>query len=131
MSLALAIVLLMTAGSLNTFLGSLVGAVSGGNVTAGEVAVIAQLDQASENGSERTTANEQLAHANERFAKEARVFADAYDQLSGASNAEGQGWKLTNSAPLIVPHSIAGSMYRSEDVHTAESFLMATMRSML
>ena len=117
-SLALAIVLLMTAGSLNTFLGSLVGAVSGGNVTAGEVAVIAQLDQASENGSERTTANEQLAHANERFAKEARVFADAYDQLSGASNAEGQGWKLTNSAPLIVPHSIAGSMYRSEDVHT-------------
>lgn len=85
----------------------------------------------SENGSERTTANEQLAHANERFAKEARVFADAYDQLSGASNAEGQGWKLTNSAPLIVPHSIAGSMYRSEDVHTAESFLMATMRSML
>ena len=118
MSLALAIVLLMTAGSLNTFLGSLVGAVSGGNVSAGEVAVVVQLDQTSENGSERITANEQLARANERFAGEVRVFTDAYDRLSEVSNAEGKGWVLTDSAPLIVPHDVAGSMYRSENVQT-------------
>lgn len=117
-SLALAIVLLMTAGSLNTFLGSLVGAVSGGNASAGEVAVVVQLDQMNENGTERTTANEQLARANERFAKEVRIFTDAYDCLSGVSNAEGQGWKLTDSASLIVPHSVAGSMYRSADSQT-------------
>ena len=65
-SLALAIVLLMTAGSLNTFLGSLVGAVSGGNASAGEVAVVVQLDQMNENGTERTTVNEQLVRDNER-----------------------------------------------------------------
>ena len=117
-SLALAIVLLMTAGSLNTFLGSLVGAVSGGNASAGEVAVVVQLDQTNENGSERTTANEQFAHANEQFAEEVRIFTDAYDRLSGASNAIGKGWKLTTSAPLIVPHNVAGSMYRSADSQT-------------
>ncbi len=43
---------------------------------------------------------------------------DAKTKANVKSYAEGQGWKLTNSAPLIVPHSIAGSMYRSEDVHT-------------
>ena len=46
-SLALAIVLLMTAGSLNAFLGSLVGVVSGGAGAAGEVAVTAQFNPAS------------------------------------------------------------------------------------
>lgn len=117
-SLALAIVLLMTAGSLNTFLGSLVGAVSGGNASVGEVAVVVQLDRTNENGSERTTANKQLARANEQFAEEVRIFTDAYDRLSGASNAEGQGWKLTDSASLIVPQDVAGSMYRSADSQT-------------
>lgn len=117
-SLALAIVLLMTAGSLNTFLGSLVGAVSGGNASVGEVAVVVQLDRTNENGSERTTANKQLAHANEQFTEEVRIFTDAYDRLSGASNAIGKGWKLIDSASLIVPQDVAGSMYRSADSQT-------------
>ena len=31
---------------------------------------------------------------------------------------KGKGWVLTDSAPLIVPHDVAGSMYRSENVQT-------------
>ena len=44
-SLALAIVLLMTAGSLNVFLGTLTDVVTGGGEPAGEVGVMAQLDE--------------------------------------------------------------------------------------
>ena len=44
MSLALAIVLLMTTGSLNVFLGTLTDVVTGGGEMAGEVGVMAQLD---------------------------------------------------------------------------------------
>lgn len=130
-SLALAIVLLMTAGSLNTFLGSLVGAVSGGNVTAGEVAVIAQLDQASENGPNGLPQTSSLRMPTSGLPKR-----HAFSQMLMISFLELRMLKgKVGSLPILHHLSFLIALREACIVRKmctrAESFLMATMRSML
>lgn len=129
-SLALAIVLLMTAGSLNAFLGSLVGVVSGGAGAAGEVAVTAQFNPASrsepkdgEAGDVASAAGEAgaaatpeglLAQTNARFAAEAAEFSDAYQYLAETPNAQGKGFGLAIDAPVILPAAMVGDALQEE-----------------
>ncbi len=121
-SLALAIVLLMTAGSLNTFLGTLVGAVTGGYVSAGDVTVSARFSSTQSASYEETfdlplTAEELLQVRNERFASETKAFEGAYEYLGETPDADGQGWTLSSSLPVIVPREMAGSAFSdSKDI---------------
>lgn len=115
-SLALAIVLLMTAGSLNTFLGSLVNTVTGGYVTAGDVSVSAQFmsTQAAtykEPFDGPITAEELLQVRNEQFASEAQAFKGVYDHLSETPEPEPKGWTLSSSLPVVLPREMAGSAF--------------------
>lgn len=107
-SLALAIVLLMTAGSLNVFLGTLTDVVTGGGEMAGEVGVMAQLDMETPQPAAPTTP-EAVATANsELFARQAKVFAGAFHDLSRVAGAQPVGWKMTSDAYAIVPAAMAG-----------------------
>lgn len=107
-SLALAIVLLMTAGSLNVFLGTLTDVVTGGGEMAGEVGVMAQLDMETPQPAAPTTP-EAVATANsELFARQAEVFAGAFNDLSRVAGAQPVGWKMTSDAYAIVPAAMAG-----------------------
>lgn len=121
-SLALAIVLLMTAGSLNAFLGTLVGAVTGGYVSAGDVSVSAQFSSTQSAFYEETfdlplTAEELLQVRNERFVSEAKAFEGAYEYLGETPGADGQGWTLSSVLPVIVPREMAGSAFSdSKDI---------------
>lgn len=127
-SLALAIVLLMTAGSLNVFLGSLVGVVSGGEA-AGEISVTAEFSTSfgtgdaeaeSDGGTAATatskpvTAAEVLMSLNDRFASEAAEFAKAYDYLAASNGARGIGWLLRSDAAMTLPESMVGDAFRTE-----------------
>ena len=119
-SLALAIVLLMTAGSLNTFLGSLVSAVTGGYMVAGDVTVSGQFMPHQAMSSEKSsdtpiTAEELLQMYNEQFASEAQAFKGAYDYLSEMPDAEPKGWTLSSALPVILPHEMAGSAFSVAD----------------
>lgn len=119
-SLALAIVLLMTAGSLNTFLGSLVNTVTGGYVTAGDVSVSAQFmsTQAAsyeEPFDEPITAEELLQVRNEQFASEAQAFKGVYDYLSETPEAEPKGWTLSDGLPMVLPREMAGSAFSASE----------------
>lgn len=119
-SLALAIVLLMTAGSLNTFLGSLVNTVTGGYVTAGDVSVSAQFmsTQATsyeEPFDEPITAEELLQVRNEQFASEAQAFKGVYDYLSETPEAEPKGWTLSDGLPMVLPREMAGSAFSASE----------------
>lgn len=107
-SLALSIVLLMTAGSLNVFLGTLTDVVTGGGEMAGEVGVMAQLDMETPQPAAPTTP-EAVATANsELFARQAEVFAGAFHDLSRVAGAQPVGWKMTSDAYAIVPAAMAG-----------------------
>lgn len=137
-SLAMAIVLLMTAGSLNVFLGTLTDVVTGGE-PAGEVGVMAQLDaetpqdagtadgsaQASDGdatGADAaatsdaaatqpaapTTPEAVAAANNELFASQAELFAGAFQDLSQVAGAQPVGWKMTADIYAILPEAMAG-----------------------
>lgn len=116
-SLALAIVLLMTAGSLSTFLGALTDAASAEGARAGDVSVATMLvskKYAAEDGAE-PTAQAVAEAANERFAAEAGIFAGAYEALGEVPEAEPLGWTLSGPVPLIVPEAMAGSALHAND----------------
>lgn len=107
-SLALAIVLLMTAGSLNVFLGTLTDVVTGGDEMAGEVGVMAQLDMETPQPAAPTTP-EAVATANsELFARQAEVFAGAFQDLSQVAGAQPVGWKMGTGLYAMLPEVMAG-----------------------
>ncbi len=116
-SLALAIVLLMTAGSLSTFLGTLADAASAEGAQAGDVAVMAMLvskEYAAADGAEPTP--EAVADAaNARFAAEADIFAGGYEALREVPDTEPLGWTLSGPAPIIVPEAMAGAAMHTTD----------------
>ena len=132
-SLALAIVLLMTAGSLSVFLGTLTDVVAGGGEMAGEVGVMAQLDVETPQGEETADGDVQAgndgatgadsaatqpaapmtpeavaAANNELFARQAEVFAGAFQDLSQVAGAEPAGWKMGTGLYAMLPEAMAG-----------------------
>lgn len=107
-SLALAIVLLMTAGSLNVFLGTLTDVVTGGGEMAGEVGVMAQLDAETPQAAAPTTPEAVAAANNELFARQAEVFAGAFQDLSQVAGAQPVGWKMGTGLYAMLPEAMAG-----------------------
>ncbi len=96
LSLALAIVLLMTAGSFNNFIGNLVSAVdSSANY---DIGVTMQLDS---NGG---VAEDDLA-----------FYEDAYAALSSAQGADPRGWYLSDTLPLVLPENMMSSTYLTDE----------------
>lgn len=132
LSLAVAIVLLMTAGSLNVFLGTLVDAASGGKQPAAEVSVSAQLlpnKQGSGAGSAepsttRSDARSQkdldaatvLDERNTIFAQEAVTFQQFFETLESSSNAEGVGWLLSGTSVVTMPSTMVGSAFQQSGI---------------
>ncbi len=96
-SLALAIVLLLTAGSLNAFLGQLVE-VTGGGEPPSDVAVTAMLEEALEDAGASKDA-----------------FAGLYEELCKADLAIPVGWKMAESATAAVPVEMAGDALTNAD----------------
>lgn len=107
-SLALAIVLLMTAGSLSVFLGTLTDVVTGGGELAGEVGVMAQLDVETPQPAAPMTPEAVAAANNELFARQAKVFAGAFHDLSQVAGAEPVGWKMGTGLYAMLPEAMAG-----------------------
>ncbi|WP_305297330.1 ABC transporter permease [Parvibacter caecicola] len=132
-SLALAIVLLMTAGSLSTFLGTLADVASGGGMPEGDVAVSAGFMSPSEakrqnlrNGSydaqtatQPATAQEAAEVAQARFAQQTTIFAEAYKALSAVPDAEAIGWRLDSFAPVSMDASMVSSHLVAENGETS------------
>lgn len=95
LSLALAIVLLMSAGSLTTYLSVLVDAAGAGAVDY-DVAVAAHLTgSAAEDGAEALSSWEGVC-----------------DRLAGTEGAEPRGWYAAQGLVLLVPEGMAGSSVR-------------------
>lgn len=113
-SLALAIVLLMAAGSLNVFLGNLLDAVSNGE-PAGEVSVGAQLSSQNEPSGESLSVEQLVSDRNSAMAEAEAIFQDAYSNLSAAPDAIPQGWRLTGEVSVEVPANMAGAAFQIED----------------
>lgn len=107
-SLALAIVLLMTAGSLSVFLGTLTDVVTGGGELAGEVGVMAQLDVETPQPAAPMTPEAVAAANNELFARQAEVFAGAFQDLSQVAGAQPVGWKMGTGLYAMLPEAMAG-----------------------
>lgn len=110
LSLALAIVLLMTAGSLNTFLSSLVDAASGSSHTAGEVGVSTQF-MSKDQQNDAASAQQLLEERNRLFAEKASAFDDFYGALAAVPEAEGVGWLLKDRLVVTVPSEMQGSAF--------------------
>jgi len=133
-SLALAIVLLMTAGSLSAFLGTLADVAGGGEAPA-DIAVMTTLRVfdgedggggagdagsagAGEEGAaaaafdEPMTAAEAVRLSDERFIDQAAVFGQAWEVLCATPDAEPVGWQLGGYASIILPDAMAGKAYR-------------------
>lgn len=115
-SLALAIVLLMTAGSLSSFLGTLANVASGGGEPAGDVAITVNLLSPAEErrlnltdapaASAPVTAQEVAEQIQNRYARQAALFAEAYEALSATPNAQPVGWRLDSYAPITLDPSM-------------------------
>ncbi|MEC4176764.1 ABC transporter permease [Adlercreutzia sp. R7] len=56
-----------------------------------------------------------LAEDNARLADEAAVFAEAFDALGALPNASAVGWKLSGDANVVLPASMVGEAFMSED----------------
>lgn len=128
-SLALAIVLLMTAGSLSAFLGTLADVASGGGLPEGDVAVTAGFmspsearrqnlrdgDQDAANAAQPTTTEAAAEASQARFAQQAALFADAYEGLCAVPDAEPLGWRLDSFAPVSMDASMVSSQLTATD----------------
>lgn len=88
-SLALAVVLIMTAGSLNMWLGSLVDAARGSELS--DFAVSASFED--------RRADAQLMEQ----------YAQAYESLASVTGAEGVGWTAKMPVPALVPDQMVGA----------------------
>lgn len=114
-SLALAIVLLMTAGSLSTFLGTLAEAANGGSTEQPDVTILASLVAEKPTAGEEGLTPEAVAQAaDERLAAQAALLTGAYEVLSTVPDAQPQGWSLADSASIIMPETMAGSALQKE-----------------
>ncbi len=111
-SLALAIVLLMTAGSLSTFLGKL-SDVAGGTVDMPDVSISAALVATVDASSDPEAV---VAAANERFAKDAELFGATYDSLLDTPGAVPRGWILRGSAPIMLPEEMADTAILDHEI---------------
>lgn len=96
-SLALAVILLMTAGSLSTFLGTLVEAANRYNSY--DIGVVADTVEEKE-----PIEDEQLS-----------LYGRAYETLGEATDVQGKGWALTNSIPVFIPSTMAGAALEQGD----------------
>lgn len=114
-SLALAIVLLMTAGSLNLFLSTLVGAVTGGYASAGDIGVTAHFTTDERDLDAPIDPASLLERDNSRFADEAEAFEGAYGFLSESDGAIPKGWMLSSSATAVLPGEMAGKGLEASD----------------
>lgn len=129
-SLALAIVLLMTAGSLSAFLGTLATVASGGGVPAGDVGVTASFDSDSERGlagqtmgggdsngdgpAEPETLEELVAQRDQRFAEEAVVYGRAFEAMKTVPDAQPIGWHLDSRAAVTIDSSMISPALAAE-----------------
>ncbi len=113
-SLAISIVLLMTAGSLNTFLGTLVDAASGGKTVVGEVGISTRFE-GNEPSSSPTTPQDLLEEKDAAFASRARALEALYDDLATTPNAEGVGWLLTDRAVVTLPADMCGAAFEQSN----------------
>lgn len=112
-SLALAVVLLMTAGSLTTFLFGLIDVAMGGD-PAGEVSVGVRLAQDREiRGDSADPAALQEAR-NKALAEEAAIFQGAYDEFAVLPHADPVGWYLAGEATVSLPESMVGESFAQD-----------------
>lgn len=131
LSLALAIVLLMTAGSLNVFLGTLVDAASGGEQPAAEVYVSAQLLSNDTNPEATTSAKSEnslgtaksnlsaetyLKEKNAAFAQETATLQQFYETLGTTSNAQGVSWLVRGASVVTLPSNMVGAAFEMDGV---------------
>ncbi|WP_165063115.1 ABC transporter permease [Adlercreutzia sp. ZJ154] len=100
-SLALAIVLLMTAGSLNTFIGYLVKAAD--ETVKYDVGIGAQLEP----------------DASLDINSQIQIYEDAYNSMCQDANAQPQGWLLSNLMPIVFPENLAGDSFRNTNDSSA------------
>ncbi len=116
-SMALSVILLMTAGSFGYFLGDLTHAVTGG-AKAGDIGVTSQIIYDDERGSDRTSAGEidtSLGSTqkvrDERLVSEEELYSKAYDELSVSAGAIPKGWVLSGTSEVSIPKTMAGEAY--------------------
>ena len=109
-SLAIAIILLMTAGSLNSFLGTLVDAATGGKSPVGEIGIMISFED-DDLPSSSTTPQKLLAQKNAAFSSQIETFEDFYDDLRATPNAAGIGWLLTTHSTVVLPNEMCGGAF--------------------
>lgn len=129
-SLALAIVLLMTAGSLSAFLGTLATVASGGGMPAADVGITAAFD--SERGealaarsrgedvpddesSQPKTLEELVARNNQRFAEEAALYGQAFEAMKTVPDAQPLGWYLSTLNAVSMDPSMVSPQLAAND----------------
>lgn len=110
LSLAIAIVLLMTAGSLNSFLGTLVDTATGGRSPVGEVGIMVQFET-EDLPSTSTTPQELLEQKNDAFSSRMKAFEDLYDDLVTTPNTAGIGWLLSAHSLATLPEEMCGEAF--------------------
>lgn len=110
LSLAIAIVLLMTAGSLSSFLGTLVDAATGGRSPVGEVGIMINFESDALPTSS-TTPQKLLEQKNASFSSQMKAFEDFYDDLAATPNAAGIGWVLSARSIATLPSEMCGEAF--------------------
>lgn len=113
-SLAIAIVLLMTAGSLNSFLGTLVDAATGGSSPVGEVGIMINFES-DDLPASSTTPQQLLEQKNTAFSSQIKAFEDFYDDLTTTPNAAGVGWLLNTRSVAVLPSEMCGEAFDQAD----------------
>lgn len=114
-SLALAIVLLMTAGSLNAFLSTLVDAATGGYATAGDVGVTVRFETDDRDIEAPFTASDLSECDDAQFSAEVDTFKDAYGFLSESEGAVAKGWMASAMATAVLPSDMAARGLEGSD----------------
>lgn len=109
-SLAIAIVLLMTAGSLNSFLGTLVDAATGGKSPVGEVGIMINFES-DDLPTSSTTSQKLLEQKNAAFSSQMKAFEEFYDDLAATPNAAGIGWMLSARSIATLPSEMCGEAF--------------------
>ncbi len=111
-SLALAIILLMTAGSLNTFLGTLIE-VAGADYRY-DIGIGSQYKQTKD----------------ESLAEQAATYAQAWDELCQAPGAQPVGWALYDAVDLSVPPAMADAGLRQLAADQADTYSASSAQAM-
>ncbi|MEC4184688.1 ABC transporter permease [Adlercreutzia sp. R21] len=91
------------------------GAEGAATGAAGAEGAAAGVDAMADDDAAPTTPEALLAEDNARLADEAAVFAEAFDALGALPNASAVGWKLSGDANVVLPASMVGEAFMSED----------------